>query len=282
MTDKSSNEPNKIIEDNNVDNNTSIEVSKPQQQYNSLIPTFKDREDFMDFLGSLVKGKKINANTKEEALGIYIKSQELGLGFMSASDHMLVVNGKTGIDIHILRALLLKAGTIVWKRTESYRPLYKYIDGSNNLYTEDTLPSTAVIVNNKEENDAAKDKGKLPVSFYQTKGSLIPYDYRTSYHFKRTIKNKVNGEIFTIEETSSFSYLEAKNALLMYKSDGATIAEHSPWIKYPKLMLDTRAFTFGARAIADDILMGCYETSELYDINHITYNVDANGNIIKT
>ena len=37
-------------------------------------------------------------------------------------------------------------------------------------------------------------------------------------------------------------------------------------------MIATRAYTFGAREIASDLLMGAYETTELFDMNNIKYD----------
>ena len=39
--------------------------------------------------------------------------------------------------------------------------------------------------------------------------------------------------------------------------------EKDTYKKYPKVLIGHRAFTYGARDIASDVIMGCMETTEL-------------------
>ena len=43
--------------------------------------------------------------------------------------------------------------------------------------------------------------------------------------------------------------------------------EKDTYKKYPRVLISHRAFTLGARDIAPDAIMGCYETTELKLMN---------------
>ena len=52
----------------------------------------------------------------------------------------------------------------------------------------------------------------------------------------------------------SFSYSEAV---------AAGMFEKDTYVKYARIMIGHRAFTYASRDIASDVLMGCMETNEL-------------------
>jgi len=89
-------------------------------------------------------------------------------------------------------------------------------------------------------------------------------------------KRNIKGEWITKTIFTSFTWKEALKAGLPLDKAGQ-INPNSNWSKYTKLMLGIRAFTFGARDIASDLLLGTYETSELYDFNDINYDIDEEG-----
>ena len=218
-----------------------------------------------------------------------IKTIEDGLAIMM---HVHVINGKTGVDIHIIKALLSKAG-VTWRCINDYTPQYEYTDGIN-AYVEDKLPDYAIRCKSvKEAQQKAEQANKdgdidnifvYPVRYYQGyDGNIykdyqinsnfavalnkqhaqqliaqkkipiyripaIPVDYITRYEFYRTINGR---EITSI---GSFSYSEAVAADCFTKDT---------YKKYPKVMVGHRAFTYGARDIASDVLFGVMETTEL-------------------
>lgn len=253
----------------------------------------------MAILTKLVQGKKIGANTPEEALGIYVKAKELGLPFVTASDHMFMINGKTGVDIHILRALVLKAGGVHWEATSNAVPLYEYRDKTNNIVAtgmnDSCLPDGYVLPrgNTSEELKADTNRiisiGKMPVfkkvSMIQiTAGdannpALFVPNRITMHQFQRVIK-MLDSKYKTITETSSFTTGDAINAGLHLKKDGS-VNLSSPWLCYTITMLDTRSWTLGARKIANDYLFGLMEKTELYDVNKIEYKIeDATAEVV--
>lgn len=259
---------------------TSVQISEPDY---SLHITRGDIDD-------IVKASAVTGVTsKGEWLMSVQKAKELGIGPGNALTHMHTVNGKTGIDIHIIKALLSRTSSgITWKLINDYTPIYAtYSDGSTS-YTYDTLPLNYIILNKLSGNPKVNElinEGKVPVAILPTVQivnkkqvtSLVPIDYITTYEFTRIRKN-IKGEWETIEVTSSFKWSEALTAKLPLDSTG-NYNEKSVWSKYPKLMLGIRAFTYGAREIASDILLGVYETSELYNITDTPHTVDSEGTV---
>ena len=72
-----------------------------------------------------------------------------------------------------------------------------------------------------------------------------------------------------IEEIVEYSMKEAVKAGLATKET---------WLKYPKILLWNRTFTFGARRIASDVLLGVMEVSEAGDTFKKAYSLDDEGN----
>lgn len=244
------------------------------------------------FLKRMLKTDKGGIKTIEDGLAIMMRAQDLGLPFSTCLEHIHVINGKTGVDIHIIKALLSKAG-VTWSCLNDYTPQYEYTDGIN-AYVEDKLPDYAIRCKSIKEaqqkaEQAIKDGDTdsifvYPVRYYQGyDGNIykdyqinsnfavalnkqhaqqliaqkkipiyripaIPIDYITRYEFHRTVGGK---EITSI---GSFSYSEAVAADCFTKDT---------YKKYPKVMVGHRAFTYGARDIASDVLFGVMETTEL-------------------
>lgn len=217
-------------------------------------------------------------SSKGEALMVFQKAIELGIGPANAISHIHVVNGRSGIGIHIIKAILSRPSSgITWELVQDYEPIYNYFDGTSIISGNDLPEKTKILHGLANNPDVAKYKAegyyvvaKYPTIVNKVK-TYVPIDYITTYNFKR-IKKNIKGEWITINTTSSFSWSEALQAGLPLKSDG-TISPNSNWTKYSKVMLATRAFTFGARDIADDLLLGCSETSELMEINNIPHEI---------
>lgn len=241
------------------------------------------------FLKKFMSSEKGGIKSIADGLSILARAQDLQLPFTTCIEHIHVINGKTGIDIHIIKSLLSRAG-IVWKCTKDYVPQYQYTDG-NTIYLETQLPQYCVKCRTpKEAIEVTKDEtvGVYPVHWYaDLKGNIYnefevsdkcvkainrqhalkiasegkfpvlripaqPIDFVTEYEFTR--RNMINGKEVITTATSHFSFSEAQTADLFKKDT---------YVKYARVMIGHRAFVFGARDIADDILMGCMETTEL-------------------
>ena len=243
-----------------------------------------------NFLTKIIRSDKSGIKSVNDGLAILLRAKDLGLPFSTCIEHIHVINGKTGVDIHILKALLLKAG-VTWKIIKDYTPLYEYTD-SINVYEEDKLPEYAIKCKFKKEADEkiAKDDSDdhiyvYPVKFYRdVQGNIyrdyqldslrfgiavnkqqimelskankiavyripaVPIDYVTEYEIYRTINGK------EITARGRFTKLEAQAADLFTKDT---------YNKYARILISHRAFTYAAREIASDIILGVMETTEL-------------------
>lgn len=241
------------------------------------------------FLKKFMSSEKGGIKSVADGLSILARAQDLQLPFTTCIEHIHVINGKTGIDVHIIKSLLSRAG-VVWKCTKDYTPQYQYTDG-NTIYLETQLPDYCVKCRTaKEAIEATNDDtvGVYPVQWFtDLKGNLYnefqvsdkcvkainkahalklaaegkfpvirvpaqPIDYVTEYEFKRY--RMINGKERETTAISHYSYSEAQTADLFSKDT---------YKKYARIMISHRAFVLGARDIANDLLMGCMETTEL-------------------
>lgn len=286
------------------DSNVSALVTTSSKQMNvdsnlNGLTIFSEEEILKaeNFLKRIIATDKGGIKTVNEGLAIMMRAKDLDLPFSNCIEHIHIINGRTGVDVHIIKTLLLRAG-VTWKCTKDYTPLYEYTD-SINIYCEDKLPEYCIKCRNKTEaeaktNDDSDSVGVYPVKYYsdfsgniykdyQLNGKFAiainqvqakqiadsgkipvyriaaqPIDYVTEYEFTRY--RMINGKEVITTATSRFSYSEALQADMFTKDT---------YKKYPRVMIGIRAFTYGARDIASDALMGCCETSELKLINNM-------------
>ena len=251
----------------------------------------QERSQLELYLKSIIGTDKAGFKTIAEGIAIYNRAQDLNLPFTGCIEHIHVINGKTGIDIHLIKAMLSRAA-ITWDCTKDYIAQYEYTDGSN-VYIENNLPDYCKkCKSQKEANECTDDDivGVYPVRFYtDLKGNIYrayqlnanfkqvsgvieanaflaqggkqipvyripsqPVDYVTEYEFTRY--KVIHDEKVIQKAKGHFSYSEAL-AAEFFKKD--------TYVKYGRVMIGHRAFTLGARDIASDILFGCMETSEL-------------------
>ena len=241
------------------------------------------------FLTKIINSKKCGITTIQDGLAVLMRAQDLKLPFSPCIEHIHVINGKTGVDIHIVKALLLRAG-VTWRCTKDYTPQYQYTDG-NTVYLETQIPSYCVKCRTAKEAESKTDDdvvGIYPVKWYRDlKGNVYnefevsdkcvvainvphakklaaegsfpiiripaqPIDFVTEYEFSRYVKS--NGKEYEMKATSHFSYTEAQSAGLF---------EKDTYQKYARILIGHRAFTLGARDIGSDLLMGVMESGEL-------------------
>ena len=241
------------------------------------------------FIKKVMTSPKSGITSVADGLAVLMRAQDLQLPFSTCIEHIHVINGKTGVDVHIIKSLLSRAG-VVWKCTKDYTPQYQYTDG-NTIYLETQLPQYCVKCRTaKEAEEVTKDDtvGVYPVQWYaDLKGNVYneiqvspkcvkainkahankiaaegnfpvirvpaqPVDYVTEYEFTRY--KVINGKEREIKSVSHYSFSEAQSAGLFDKDT---------YKKYPRILIGHRAFTLGARDIAPDAIMGCSETTEL-------------------
>lgn len=241
------------------------------------------------FLKKYIASDKSGIKSIADGLAIMTRAQDLQLPFTTSVEHIHVINGKTGVDIHIVKSLLLRAG-VVWECTKDYTPQYQYTDG-NTIYLETLIPDYCIICRTPKEAESKTNDntiGVYPLRYYQDlKGNLYnefqvsdkcvkcinklqaiqvakegkfpvmrvaaqPVDYVTEYLFKRI--RVINGREYLMTAKGHFSYTEAQTADFFTKDT---------YKKYARVMIGHRAFTLGARDIGDDLLMGVMESTEL-------------------
>jgi len=245
------------------------------------------------FLDKIMRSDKGGIKSVNDGLAILMRAKDLNMPFSTAIEHIHVINGKTGVDIHVIKALLSRAG-VTWRCINNYSPLYEYTDGINvyidgklpdfvkrcksvkeanekriadekngitnetvyiypvswysdfsgNIYKNYNLTNKFEVAVNRQHADSIIKSGKIPI--YRIANQ--PVDYITKYEFTRII----NGN--TVTAIGEFTYSEAQTAKLF---------EKDTYAKYPKILISHRAFTYGARDIASDVIMGCMETTEL-------------------
>ena len=241
------------------------------------------------FIKRVMRSDKCGIKSIEDGLAIAMRAKDLRLPFSTCIEHIHVVQGKTGVDVHIIKALLVK-GSVSWEKIDNYRALYEYTDGFN-AYDEDKLPQDCIKCLTPKEAQTKNTEDKehehiyvYPVKYYkdyngnvykeyQLNGKFeiatnpaeakqiastckvsfyifpaIPIEYSTRYRFYR----KIGGRDIIAE--GEFTY---KDAIV------AGCFEKDTYKKYPKIMISYRAFVYGAREIANDLIMGCLSTEEL-------------------
>ena len=241
------------------------------------------------FLKKIVASSKGGISNVQDGLAILMRAQDLQLPFSTCIEHIHVINGKTGVDIHIIKSLLSRAG-VTWECTKDYAPQYQYTDG-NTIYLETQLPDYCVKCRTAAEAEKitnAEQVGVYPVKWYTDLNNRIynefqvsdkcvvalnpthahklakegsfpiirvpaqPVDWVTEYEFTRYYN--INGKVVAKKAKSHFSYTEAQTAELF---------EKDTYRKYARILIGHRAFTLGARDIASDVIMGVMESTEL-------------------
>lgn len=253
------------------------------------------------FLKKVISSEKSGIKSIPDGLSVLMRAQDLQLPFSTCIEHIHVINGKTGVDVHIIKTLLLRAG-VTWECTKDYTPQYQYTDG-NTVYLETQLPDYCVKCRTAEDAIKATTDdivGVYPVHWYMDlKGNIYnefqvsdkcvkainkthaqklvsegkypiirvpaqPIDYVTEYEFSRCIK-QIDGSVRKMTAKSRFSYSEAQAADLFTKET---------YKKYARVLIGHRAFTLGARDIASDVIMGVMEKSELQIIENVDLSPD--------
>lgn len=205
------------------------------------------------FAKEVVKSGLSPFKREADVILVLIRGKELGLPYGVSVNNMFAINGKTGMSVHLHKALLQKAG-VYFDLLEDFIPVYQF--GMQ-----------------KENATAGQPKVFVPVgTTIETKveGFVVSpkiVDRQTTYYFEREIKMPLSGTIKTKKVTMSFRYSEAVKAGL---------TEKDVWVKYDRNLMKARAFTNGATEIASDVLQGLCSLNELALENGKTFTIDDN------
>ena len=255
-----------------------------------------------NFLTKIVRSEKGGIKTVNDGLAVLMRAQDLNLPFSSCLEHIHVINGKTGVDIHIIKALLLKAGC-TWRCTKDYQPLYEYTDGIN-VYIDNALPDYAVrCISQKEAEDKTKadiDKNindnvyVYPVKWYQDFNGNLYKDYQLNTSKfgiainknhaieiqksgKTAVYRVANKPIDFVTEYEITRTINGKEVIAIGRfsyseAQAADLFNKDTYAKYPRVLIGHRAFTYAARDIASDVIFGVMETTELKIISGAELN----------
>ena len=246
-----------------------------------------------NFLTKIMRSDKGGIKSVNDGLAILMRAQDLNLPFSTCIEHIHVINGKTGVDIHVVKALLSRAGC-TWRCLKDYQPLYEYTDGIN-VYIDGSFPEYVVRCKSQKEaeektkNDIASNINDnvyvYPVKWYQDFNGNIYKDYQLNtkqfgiainrQHVAEIAKsgrtpvyripNKAVDYITEYEITRILNGKEITAIGRFSYSDAvqAEMLDKDTYKKYPRILIGHRAFTYAAREIASDILFGVMETTEL-------------------
>lgn len=245
------------------------------------------------FLTKYIRSDKSGIKSIQDGIAIAMRAKDLRLPFSTCAEHIHVVNGKTGVDVHVAKALLLK-GSVSWECIENYHALYEYTDGFN-AYVEDKLPNGCIKVRSAAE---AADKLKsqpdtdniyvYPVKFYQDFNGNVYKDYQlnsktfgiaiNAAHAKE-IAAKGQIPVYRIpavpaDYSTAYEFTRKVGDVVMkavgkFTYNDAVAAkcfDKTTYQLYPKVMIGHRAWFYGARDIGADLLMGCMSIDELNSI----------------
>ena len=246
-----------------------------------------------NFLTKVMRSDKGGIKSVNDGLAVLMRAQDLQLPFSTCIEHIHVINGKTGVDIHIVKALLSRAGC-TWRCLKDYQPLYEYTDGIN-VYIDGSFPEYVVRCKSQKE---AEEKAKediaaditdnvyvYPVKWYQDFNGNMYKDYQlNTKQFGIAINRQQVAEIaksgrtpvyripnkavdfvteYEITRKIDGKEITAKGRFSYSEAVQAEMLEKDTYKKYPRILIGHRAFTYAAREIASDILFGVMETTEL-------------------
>lgn len=256
----------------------------------SIILSEDELKIVTNYLSNVINAKGVGFTTIPEGLAKAVRAKELGLPLLSSMEHICVINGRTAIDTHIAKALLLRAG-VIFNKIKDMAPLYEYTDGIN-VFLEEEIPSNFKKVRSANEaetlNKKAIENGDdtvyvYPVSFYKDYNKNIYRSYQLNKKFKVVVnsaeaKEAVSNGLIPIYRipnipynkyteyefrriingvhkviTSKFSINDAIKAELIDKDN---------YVKFSQIMIAHRAFIIGAREIANDLLLGATDIIE--------------------
>lgn len=214
-------------------------------------------DEAIDRANQMVKSGLLPDGVKngQAALIIMEKGKEMGFSPISAFEHIIVINGKPGLDGAAI-GTLLRRGNVEWE----------VIRNAENSYVTDSdgkiIPHVKGNVNGKVVTIPATKKhiedGLVTISKVDDIVTEIKFSRRSLLDPKKILTH-----------TSIFSYKDATVAGL---------SDREVWKKYLKSMLFWRCLSIGARQFAPDLLVGMATAEELDDTG--TMYFDESGHVI--
>lgn len=239
-----------IVEQTLYDESTSKALI---EQQNTVInsPEAIQIEKMKLFAKQVIASGVSGIKREADAIVILMRGAELGLSYAVSINNIFAINGKTGMSVHLHKAMLQNAG-VYFDLEEDKVPLYAY----------------GVMKTNTEGKEIFLPKGvttETKVEGYRVSPKVV--DYRTTYYFEREVKMPLSGTIRLKTLRMSYLYSEAVQAELVDKD---------VWKKFDRSLMKARCFTSGASEIASDVVQGMYGINELANITSKNYTINDN------
>lgn len=211
---------------------------------------------------ALMLGQKI----KRTSISSVIRGKALGLDPITSIEKIHYINdasSSTGVDV--LSAVLLKNGITIEVINE-HTPVHATI----NMDVTTDVKNPVLL----EKGEYEVNKDKYNVVYLKTDSSEYSKDKINVLRSKETIDI-----ITTIKFTRTFTNGKIQEVIVSrYLSDYKHLKDKDNWENYSKDMLYNRVFGIGARRIANDLIFGMYENSEIADLdNKVQLKVDDFG-----
>jgi hypothetical protein len=226
---------------------------------------FKDFDNialFSEYAQELLKAGFGNHTTKQGIMASMLWAKDHNFPIMDCIAHLTNIQGKVGADAHLIKAMIQRA-SIIDELVYDYRPVYQY-QFKDTVYSQEDIDAYPdrfyICFTMKQVADAANDESKTGIPVLRSQ----VIDYETKIKFIRWMQLP-NGEWYERIEYGIYKWSDAAMADLTGKDN---------WKKRPKVMIYWRAYTQGARRIADDLLLGVYEKTELMDAANIEYKTE--------
>lgn len=254
------------------------ETTKELATTNKDFTDFKSMEEILTWGNEIVKSQLTPLKEGKDVVVAVLFGRELGMSPMISVSNIYPINGKGTLSVHMINALLQKAGVVI-ENIRQYEPCMNFV-----LKGEDGQP---VFVDDSGRTVKRDDKGNIPDGVKcapiilregfadetprenEVRGTKI-INMKTVIRLTRKLKQP-DGSFKEMTVDSSYSIMEAQNAGFYPKKDN--------WKNFPKQMCHARALAFGGRMIAADLMLGMYETSEMADATNVDYRMNEEGKV---
>lgn len=249
---------------NEVQKSNESSLTTDKKDINDLV-RFSSLEQLTEWAKQIAGSKFTPLDKAEDVMCAVLTGKELGISPMASLNNIYPINGRGTLGIHLINALLVKAGIII-EVLCNYVPLYQYADKSSAKKDEKsgTIIYGIVLTTGDRPNEFLND----PTLYLR---SPQPTDYLTKVKFTRE-RRLPSGTFKTIEHIEEYRYSDAIKAGLLEKPGDV-------WKKYPKNMMFARCCGNGANIVAPDVKLGIPTTEEMAEVNGINLTMTEDGRI---
>lgn len=199
------------------------------------------------FAREVIKSSVSPFKREADVIVVLQRGAELGLPYGVSVNNIFPIGGKTGMSVHLHKAMLENAG-VYFELREDNVPIYYY-----------------GLANDKNQFTPYGKTAERKLEGFVVHPTQV--DTRTTYYFERNTRDKITGEVRKKKVTMSYYYSEAVAADLVKKD---------VWVKYQRALMKARCFTMGATEIASDVVQGMLGINELAMEFGKSFTIDEN------